>query len=110
MNEKCLNDQTTQVAVSTIQALNSDVVVEVDKLNTINEEIPAITCEMQLPSASYFSRRTLTVVHEAVEELGGHMIGAYVAYDGAKERDPSVMSLYRYYDHYAILGRRKDEK
>ena len=59
---------------------------------------------------SYFSGRTLTVVHEAVEELGGHMIGAYVAYDGAKERDPSVMSLYRYYDHYDILGRRKDEQ
>ena len=24
--------------------------------------------------------------------------------------DPSVMSLYRYYDHYDILGRRKDGK
>ena len=44
MNEKCLNDQTTKAAVSTIQSLNSDVVVEVDKLNTVNEEIPAITC------------------------------------------------------------------
>ena len=42
MNEKCLNDQTTQEAVSTIQSLNRDIVVEVDKLNTINEEIPAI--------------------------------------------------------------------
>ena len=35
---------------------------------------------------SYFSGRTLTVVHEAVEELGGHMIGAYVAYLMTEQR------------------------
>ena len=57
MNEKCLNDQTTQAAVSTIQALNSDVVAEVDKLDTINEEMPAITCEMQLPSAEEYGQK-----------------------------------------------------
>ena len=56
MNEKCLNDQTTQADVSTIQSLNSDVVVEVGKLNTINEEIPAITCEMKLPSAEEYAQ------------------------------------------------------
>lgn len=57
MNEKCLNDQTTQASVATIQSLNRDVVVEVGNLNTINEEIPAITCEMQLPSAEEYVQK-----------------------------------------------------
>lgn len=58
---------------------------------------------------SYFSGKTLAVVHEEVNNLGGHMIGAYVAYDGSKDRDPTVFSLYRYYDYFDILGRRKGE-
>lgn len=28
-------------------------------------------------------------------------------YDGSKEKDPEVDSLYRYYDHYDLLGRPK---
>ena len=54
---------------------------------------------------SYFSGRTYTVVKEAVEALGGNMIGAYVAYDGCRYKDPMVRSLYRYYDHFDVLGR-----
>lgn len=54
---------------------------------------------------SYFSGRTALVVKEEIERLGGIFIGSFVAYDGAKEKDPTVDSLYRYYDHYDILGR-----
>ena len=57
MNEKCLNAQKTQATVATIQSLNSDVVVEVGKLNTSNEEMPEITCEMKLPSAEEYAQR-----------------------------------------------------
>lgn len=54
---------------------------------------------------SYFSGRTALVVKEEIERLGGIFIGSVVAYDGAREKDPTVDSLYRYYDHYDILGR-----
>lgn len=54
---------------------------------------------------SYFSGRTALVVKEEIERLGGTFIGSMVAYDGAKEKDPTVDSLYRYYDHYDLLGR-----
>lgn len=54
---------------------------------------------------SYFSGRTALVVKEEIERLGGIFVGSMVAYDGAKEKDPTVDSLYRYYDHFDILGR-----
>lgn len=54
---------------------------------------------------SYFSGKTAMVVKEEVERLGGIFVGSMVAYDGAKEKDPTVDSLYRYYDHFDILGR-----
>lgn len=54
---------------------------------------------------SYFSGRTAFVVKEEIERLGGIFVGSVVAYDGAKEKDPTVDSLYRYYDNYDILGR-----
>lgn len=54
---------------------------------------------------SYFSGRTALVVKEEIERLGGVFLGSVVAYDGAREKDPLVNSLYRYYDHYDILGR-----
>ena len=54
---------------------------------------------------SYFSGRTALVVKEEIERLDGIFVGSMVAYDGAKEKDPTVDSLYRYYDHFDILGR-----
>ena len=54
---------------------------------------------------SYFSGKTALVVKEEIERLGGIFIGSYVAYDGSKEKDATVNSLYRYYDHYDLLGR-----
>lgn len=54
---------------------------------------------------SYFSGRTALVVKEEIERLGGIFVGSVVAYDGAREKDPTVDSLYRYYDHFDILGR-----
>lgn len=55
---------------------------------------------------SYFSGRTALVVKEEIERLGGEWFGCYVAYDGSKSRDEKVYSLYRYYDHHDILGRK----
>lgn len=58
MNEKCINayhaDQTTQTI---IKSLNSDQIFTVGTLNTINEEMPAITCEMKLPSAEEYAQK-----------------------------------------------------
>lgn len=54
---------------------------------------------------SYFSGRTFKVIEEEITRVGGCMLAAYVAYDGAKERNPEVHSLYRYFDHFDILGR-----
>ena len=59
MNEKCINayhaDQKTQTI---IKSLNSDAVFEVGQLATIRqEEMPAITCEMKLPSAEEYAQK-----------------------------------------------------
>lgn len=54
---------------------------------------------------SYFSGRTAFVIQEEIEKLGGIFIGSVVAYDGAKVKDDTVDSLYRYYDHHDLLGR-----
>ena len=54
---------------------------------------------------SYFSGKTALVVKEEIERLDGVFVGSMVAYDGSREKDPTVDSLYRYYDHYDILGR-----
>lgn len=55
---------------------------------------------------SYFSGRTYQVVKEEIKRLGGQMLGAYVAYDGSKHKEENIDSLYRYYDHHDILGRK----
>lgn len=54
---------------------------------------------------SYFSGKTAMVVKEEIERLGGTFVGTLVVYDGSKTKDKDVWSLYRYYDHYDILGR-----
>ena len=54
---------------------------------------------------SYFSGRTVAVVREEIERLGGHFLGTFVAYDGSKIKEPDVHALYRYYDHHDVLGR-----
>lgn len=58
---------------------------------------------------SYFSGKTATVVKEEIERLGGNFIGTFVVYDGAKEENDDVWSLYRYYDYHDILGRKLRE-
>lgn len=54
---------------------------------------------------SYFSGRTATVIEEEISRCGGNLTHIFVAYDGSRERNEKVYSLYRYYDHYDILGR-----
>ena len=59
---------------------------------------------------SYFSGKTAQVIKEEVERLGGHFVGTLVAYDGSRVKDDKVWSLYRYYDHFDILGRPLDKE
>lgn len=54
---------------------------------------------------SYFSGKTVTVVKEEIERLGGTFLGTLVVYDGSKVKDEKVWSMYRYYDYHDILGR-----
>ena len=55
---------------------------------------------------SYFSGKTVAVVKEEIERLGGIFVGTLVAYDGSKTKEENVWSLYRYYDYHDILGRK----
>lgn len=61
---------------------------------------------------SFFSGRTVLVVREEIERLGGIFLGTYVAYDGCKNKECDVHSLYRYYDYHDVLGRplKKEEQ
>lgn len=55
---------------------------------------------------SYFSGKTAQVVKEEIERCGGQFIGCHVIYDGSQQPIHQVTSIYRYYDHYDILGRK----
>lgn len=46
---------------------------------------------------SFFSGHTRNSIKKEIERLGGSLSQTYVAYDGSKERDSTVRSLYRYY-------------
>lgn len=58
---------------------------------------------------SYFLGRTEAVVQNLVKSKGGIYRGTFVAYDGCQERRSRVHSLYRYYDHYDVLGKKKEQ-
>ena len=58
---------------------------------------------------SYFSGKTVAVIEEEIERLGGNFLGTLVVYDGARQKENNVWSLYRYYDHHDILGRKLGE-
>jgi hypothetical protein len=49
---------------------------------------------------SFYSGKTRDVIKAEVERLGGKLIHTYAIYDGSKEKDPNVSSLYRYYDNH----------
>ena len=55
---------------------------------------------------SYFAGRTESVVKEIIERGGGIFGGFIVAYNGCHEVKKNVWSLYRYYNHYDIRGRK----
>lgn len=47
---------------------------------------------------SYHCGKTRQAVSDALRAVGARLIMTYVVYDGARERDPRVMSLFRYFD------------
>lgn len=49
---------------------------------------------------SFYSGKTRNVIKAEIERLGGKLIQTYVVYDGSKEKDKTVRSLYRYYDNF----------
>lgn len=55
---------------------------------------------------------TVLVAREEIDRLGGIFLGTYVAYDGSKNKECDVHSLYRYYDYHDVLGRplKKEEQ
>jgi hypothetical protein len=54
---------------------------------------------------SFYSGKTRNVVKAEVERCGGKLIDTYVIYDGSKEKDRNVHSLYRYYDNIKKIAR-----
>jgi hypothetical protein len=49
---------------------------------------------------SFFGGRTRDKIKTEIERNGGNFLHTFVVYDGAKEKDPDVTSLYRYWDHH----------
>ena len=56
---------------------------------------------------SYFSGKTAQIVKEEIERNGGIFKGCFVVYDGSQVPIHHVESIYRYYDIFDILGRKK---
>jgi len=46
---------------------------------------------------SFYSGKTRNSIKKEIERLDGNLINTYVVYDGSKEKDDTVISLYRYY-------------
>lgn len=53
---------------------------------------------------SFFKGRTRNIIAAELERLGGQLAHTYVVYDGSREPDPRVTSLYRYYDEIGAEG------
>jgi len=49
---------------------------------------------------SFFLGRTRDAIKKEIEKWGGSLFKTIVGYDGSKDKDNSVTSLYRYYDHF----------
>jgi hypothetical protein len=49
---------------------------------------------------SFYSGKTRNAIRTEIEKWGGTLTNTYVCYDGAKEKDETVKSLYRYYDNF----------
>lgn len=56
---------------------------------------------------SYFSGRTAQIIKEEIERNESIFLGCYVIYDGSHFAMHPIKSLYRYYDYFDILGRKK---
>ena len=56
---------------------------------------------------SYFSGRTAQIIKGEIERNEGIFLGCYVIYDGSYLAMHPIKSLYRYYDYFDILGRKK---
>ncbi len=50
---------------------------------------------------SFYSGKTRNVVKKEIERLGGRLMLTAVVYDGSREKQNDVVSLFRYYDHYS---------
>ena len=46
---------------------------------------------------SFYSGTTMNKVKEYLESCGGKLVSTYVFYDGSKEKQENINSLYRYY-------------
>ena len=47
---------------------------------------------------SMYSGKTRDLIKQHIEQLGGKLTTTYVVYDGSKDKDKAVHSLYRYYE------------
>lgn len=54
-------------------------------------------CDFAFVDDSFYSGKTRNVIKQFVEDHRGTLTQTYVVYDGSKEKDPTVKSLYRYY-------------
>ena len=49
---------------------------------------------------TYYSGSTRRAIEAALAEVGAKLDKCYIVYDGSKIPDPTVISLYRYWDHW----------
>lgn len=68
-------------------------------IDNISNAIPKGTDFIFLDD-SYYSGSTRDVIKNELEKHGTRLAKTFVIYDGSKEKDDTVHSLYRYYDNY----------
>lgn len=70
------------------------------KVTPFWEEIEVTNKKFVFLDDSFYLGRTRNVIKEAIEENKGKLVKTFVFYDGSKEKDKTVESFYRYFDHH----------
>ena len=93
LKDFCINNYLYNKIITLNGSLRTQNIEKVLNINIKDKKIVFI-------DDSFYLGRTRDKVKEFVEKNGATLISTYVFYDGSKNKDINVHSMYRYYDHF----------
>ena len=71
-----------------------------EPIDDIFKMIDVIGADFIFLDDSFYSGKTRDVIEDELEKNGARLLHTFVIYDGSREKDATVHSLYRYYDNF----------